>query len=534
MTSFSVKKPFTVFVAVVAILVFGVMSYVKMTPDLMPNMDYPYVVVVTTYPGAAPEEVEAVVTKPMEQSMATLNDIKTVTSTSAENYSMLVLEFEQSTNMDSAVVDILQKTQMLTGRWDDSIGTPSIIRINPNMIPVMVAAVDSSEMDRYELSRFAKDTVIPTLEGTTGVASITTGGMIERTMTIEVNEAKLDKMNAKIAEAIDKAMEDARKQLEDAQKELDENREKVEAGTNQLLSASSGISDSIKQGEDDLADTLTAAGETAAKLASARAAIDALNALPCERVYITSADGLRLTGRYYPAKPGAPLVIACHGYRGTPSRDFSVGAEIYRSMGCALLLIEERGQCGSAGHTITFGAMEKYDVLLWTRWAAERFGGIPILLGGISMGAATVLMASALGLPENVRGVIADCPYTSAKDIICSVGRDSVVPMELLYPFVRLSAKLFGHADLAQADALSAVKSARVPILLIHGEDDRFVPCDMSRAIAAANPEKIEFHTFPGAGHGLSCLVDMPRYEALVKAFAARTIFAKEEKREEL
>lgn len=139
MTSFSVKKPFTVFVAVVAILVFGVMSYVKMTPDLMPNMDYPYVVVVTTYPGAAPEEVEAVVTKPMEQSMATLNDIKTVTSTSAENYSMLVLEFEQSTNMDSAVVDILQKTQMLTGRWDDSIGTPSIIRINPNMIPVMVA-----------------------------------------------------------------------------------------------------------------------------------------------------------------------------------------------------------------------------------------------------------------------------------------------------------------------------------------------------------------------------------------------------------
>ena len=150
MTSFSVKKPFTVFVAVVAILVFGVMSYVKMTPDLMPNMDYPYVVVVTTYPGAAPEEVEAVVTKPMEQSMATLNDIKTVTSTSAENYSMLVLEFEQSTNMDSAVVDILQKTQMLTGRWDDSIGTPSIIHINPNMIPVMVAAVDSSEMDRYE------------------------------------------------------------------------------------------------------------------------------------------------------------------------------------------------------------------------------------------------------------------------------------------------------------------------------------------------------------------------------------------------
>ena len=278
MTSFSVKKPFTVFVAVVAVLVFGVMSYVKMTPDLMPNMDYPYVVVVTTYPGAAPEEVEAVVTKPMEQSMATLNDIKTVTSTSAENYSMLVLEFEQDTNMDSAVVDILQKTQMLTGGWDDTVGTPSIVRINPNMIPVMVAAVDSSEMDRYELSRFARDTVIPALEGTTGVAGVTTGGMIERTMTIEINEKKLDKMNGKISDAINAAMEDARTQLEDAQKELDENRGAVEAGTNQLLGASSGITDSIKQGEAELADTVTAAGESAAKLAAARAAIDLLKA----------------------------------------------------------------------------------------------------------------------------------------------------------------------------------------------------------------------------------------------------------------
>ena len=251
-------------------------------------------------------------------------------------------------------------------------------------------------------------------------------------------------------------------------------------------------------------------------------AIDALNALPYERVYITSADGLRLTGRYYPAKPGAPLVIACHGYRGTPSRDFSDGAEIYRSMGCALLLIEERGQCGSAGHTITFGAMEKYDVLLWTRWAAERFGDIPMLLGGISMGAATVLMASALDLPGNVRGIIADCPYTSAEDILRSVA-GKIHPLAV--PLARWSARLFGGIDLAQADAVSAVKHAKVPILLIHGEDDRFVPCDMSRAIAAANPEKIELHTFPGAGHGLSCLVNRERYEALVKDFAARTIF---------
>ena len=260
-----------------------------------------------------------------------------------------------------------------------------------------------------------------------------------------------------------------------------------------------------------------------------------LSGRPYEEVSIVSFDGLTLFGRYYHVKDGAPLDIGFHGYRSSALTDFAGGSELSFSMGHNLLLIDERAHGRSEGRTITFGIQERWDADSWVRYAVERFGAdTEIILYGISMGAATVLMASALGLPENVRGVIADCPYTSAKDIICSVGHDSVVPMELLYPFVRLSAKLFGRADLTQADALSAVKSARVPILLIHGEDDRFVPCDMSRAIAAANPEKIEFHTFPGAGHGLSCLVDMPRYEALVKAFAARTIFAKEEKREEL
>ncbi len=277
MTSYSVKKPFTVLVAVAAILVFGVMSYVKMTPDLLPNMDYPYVIIVTTYAGAAPEEVESVVTKPMEESMATLNDIKQVTSSSAENYSLVMLEFEQDTYMDSAVVDILQKTQTLSASWSDSIGTPSIMRINPSMIPVMVAAVDSSEMDRYELSQFAEETVIPSLEGTTGVASITTGGLVEQTMTIEVSDAKLDAMNEEISDAIDKAMEDARQQLEDAQKEIDESKAQVEAGTAQLTNSGSGITDQIEQSTDELADTLTAAGEASAKLAAARLAIDALN-----------------------------------------------------------------------------------------------------------------------------------------------------------------------------------------------------------------------------------------------------------------
>ena len=255
-------------------------------------------------------------------------------------------------------------------------------------------------------------------------------------------------------------------------------------------------------------------------------AIDALNALPCERVYITSADGLRLTGRYYPAKPGAPLVIACHGYRGTPSRDFSVGAEIYRSMGCALLLIEERGQCGSAGHTITFGAMEKYDVLLWTRWAADRFGGIPILLGGISMGAATVLMAAGLDLPENVKGIIADCPYSSPRDIIRKVAKDMHMPDRLSWPFVKIGGRVYGGFDVDETDAARAVKQAKVPILIIHGESDSFVPCEMSD-IVSENPALITRCTFPGADHGFSYLVDTPRYRKIVTDFVEKALTPK-------
>ena len=250
-----------------------------------------------------------------------------------------------------------------------------------------------------------------------------------------------------------------------------------------------------------------------------------------ENIFLPSYDGLRLHGRLL-QQPGAKgTILLFHGYRSSWVIDFSIVLPYYFTLGYNLLAVDERAHGESEGTYITFGVRERHDVATWAAYAAMHFGPEhPLILDGLSMGAATVLMASALDLPENVRGIVADCPYTSAKDIICSFGRHINIPMKLVYPFAKMSAKLFGHADLAQADALAAVKDAKMPILLIHGEDDRFVPCDMSRAIAAANREKIEFHTFPGAGHGLSCLVDMPRYEALVKAFAARTIFA--EKRE--
>ena len=252
--------------------------------------------------------------------------------------------------------------------------------------------------------------------------------------------------------------------------------------------------------------------------------IDDLNARPYEEVYITSYDGLKLRGRYYHTADGAPLVLCFHGYRGTPSRDFSGGAAFHLDAGMNLLMIEERAQCGSQGKYITMGVRESYDCGHWIDYALERFGrGTRIILSGISMGATTVLLSAGLGLPDNVKGVIADCPFTSPGAITRAVLREYRLPVFPVYPLLALGARLFAGFRMDEADAARAVRRVETPILLIHGEDDRFVPCEMSRAIAAANPA-IEFHTFPGAGHGLSFLADRQRYCALAEDFLRRVL----------
>ena len=260
------------------------------------------------------------------------------------------------------------------------------------------------------------------------------------------------------------------------------------------------------------------------------ALIDRLNARPYEKVSIRSFDGLSLNGRYYHAQDGAPLAILCHGYRGTPSRDFCGGADICFSRGFNVLMIEHRAHGSSEGHSITFGVKERYDVLAWAEYAAERFGsGVKILLCGISMGGATVLMASELALPANVRGILADCPFTSPSEIIQEVGRSAGLPMKLAYPPTALAARVFGGFSLTGADASEAVKHTKIPILLIHGEEDGLVPCGMGRIIAEANPRMIELHTFPGARHGLSYLTDPERYTELVTEFSQKVFSDPEE-----
>lgn len=247
---------------------------------------------------------------------------------------------------------------------------------------------------------------------------------------------------------------------------------------------------------------------------------------PYEAVSIRSREGLTLTGRYYHTADGAPLDLCFHGYRSHPYTDFSGGSELSFQMGHNVLLVDQRAHGGSGGSTITFGIQERHDLLRWVNYAVERFGPeVTILLYGVSMGGATVLMAADLDLPKNVKGIVADCPFVSPMEIILDVGRRTMpfFPAWLIRPFAILGARIYGGFDLLETDARRAVEKATIPILILHGEDDRYVPCEMSD-IVSLNPGLVERHTFPGAAHGISYLADTPRYHKIVKDFIHRVL----------
>lgn len=242
--------------------------------------------------------------------------------------------------------------------------------------------------------------------------------------------------------------------------------------------------------------------------------------LVSEQIYIKSYDGITLAGKYHHIKDGAPLQIQFHGYKGSALRDFCGGNHLARELGFNTLYIDQRAHGKSGGNTITFGIKERYDCLAWVNYAKERFGSdTKIILAGISMGAATVLMASEFNLPDNVVGIIADCPYSSPKDIILKVCKEDIkIAPAIAYPFIYLGALIFGRFNLCATTAAKSVEYSDIPILIIHGEDDKFVPKEMSDEIKSANPDIVR-ETFPYAGHGYSYIVDAPRYKQIVEKF---------------
>ena len=239
-SKYSVKRPYTVLVAVVLVIVLGVVSLSKMTTDLLPDMSFQYALVITTDMGASPEQVESDVTAPIESAMATTSNIKNISSISYNSYSIVTLEYEQNANMDSVVIEIQQSLDQISGQWDDSIGTPMIMKVNPDMLPVLAAAVDVDGMDATKLSEYVENELSPAIESLEGVASVTTTGQLEEGVQVTLNQDKIDALNKKVQKSIDK-------QFAKSQKEIDANKKKVEDGQSSINTGSDQLTDAINQ-----------------------------------------------------------------------------------------------------------------------------------------------------------------------------------------------------------------------------------------------------------------------------------------------
>ena len=241
---------------------------------------------------------------------------------------------------------------------------------------------------------------------------------------------------------------------------------------------------------------------------------------PYERVSVTSFDGLTLRGRYFEQQKGAPVEILFHGYQGNSDRDLGGAMQRCFALGRNATLIDQRASGESDGSVVTFGVNECKDCLTWVQFATEKFGkDVPIMLGGVSMGASTVLMAGGMDLPDNVVCILADCGYSSAKDIIKKVLKDMHLPPALVYPFVKLGAKWYGKFHLEDGSPIEAVTRCKKPVIFIHGDKDDYVPLQMSQQMYDACASKKKLVVIEGAGHGLAFPANQQQYIEEIRNF---------------
>ena len=291
MPKFSVKKPFTILVAVILVIVLGFVSLSGMQTDLLPNMNLPYLMVVTTYPGASPERVESDVTQPLESSLSTINGVKNVTSQSNENFSMIVLEFEDDTDMDSAMVKASTAINQMGDSLPDLAASPTLIEMSPDMMATQYVAVDCEGMDIFELSKYAEEEIIPNLERVNGVASISTTGLVEQTVQITLDQDKIDEVNDKLLVRVSDRLADAKKQLDDAQagiqdglSQLNKAQAELDSGKAELETQKKSITDQLRDAVEQLNEQIPALeqkiSEMGDQLTKAQNQLDGLKADP--------------------------------------------------------------------------------------------------------------------------------------------------------------------------------------------------------------------------------------------------------------
>lgn len=244
-----------------------------------------------------------------------------------------------------------------------------------------------------------------------------------------------------------------------------------------------------------------------------------------QEVFTTSFDGLKLVGEYIPTENARATAILFHGWNASPITDFGAGLPYYQSLGLNLLLVHQRAQGKSEGKYMTFGVRERRDVHTWIAWHKEKFGELPVLLAGLSMGASTVMMAAGESFDPVVKGVIADCGFTSPYEIIRSVLRTIHLPVQPIISMIGLQTKLFAGFGLKEYSTVEALKQMNLPLLLAHGEADTFVPCHMSQTAydACASTDK-QFLSVPNATHGMSFVVQPQEYQTALRNFVDRCL----------
>lgn len=278
MSKFSVKKPYTVLVAVIMVIVLGIVSFMKMSADLLPSINLPYVIVMTTYVGASPETVEMVVTKPVESAMATVSNIENISSVSSENYSMVIMEFAQNADMDSVSLEIRESLDQIESYWDDSVGSPIIMKLNPDMLPVMIAAVGMEGMTNAEISEYAQEQVIPRLESIEGVASASATGLIDENVHVVIRQEKIDAINEQVFGSIDKELEDAQQEINDGYAEISDGEKEIADSLVEIAENQQDLVDArqeIEDGKKEIADGKAELSSKKSELESQRDALEA-------------------------------------------------------------------------------------------------------------------------------------------------------------------------------------------------------------------------------------------------------------------